>query len=144
MKPYLAAFLLSIAVTNLSANPIQVKLTGNWKITEVLDNQETVSLSDEEAKSLIGTKMIVTADRIQFGGADCRVPQYKTEKHKMYAYFVKEFNFEPKRLPLPDAVTEIQVTCQDPVGIDFIYVRDQRQIVLYWKGFFLNAVRQAH
>ncbi|UOD27981.1 hypothetical protein INH39_21175 [Massilia violaceinigra] len=115
---------------------------GEWKITAVLDSQESTSLSDDEAGRLVGTRLVIAPDRVRFGKADCMHPSFKVAQRRFYPYFVKQYNFEPKKLPLPDKVREITVTCREPVGINFIYVRDREQLVLYWEGYFLNAVKQ--
>ncbi|MBJ7312874.1 hypothetical protein ACFOLJ_00380 [Rugamonas sp. CCM 8940] len=128
---------------NVGAASAVGSLEGKWKISKVLDSQQTTSLSDDEVSKLIGKDLLIESKHIQFDSAVCVNPKLKTERHRMYAHFIKEYNFEPKHLPLPDTVTEIQIECDDPVGIDFLYIRDKRQVVLFWKGFFLNAVKQA-
>jgi hypothetical protein len=131
--------LLSLAV---QAKPPDRNLIGTWEVTQVLDAQQTASISDEDAEKLVGARLIIGPDHIRFAGADCVHPSVTVARRRFYSHFIRNYNFEPKGIPLPDVVSEVTVTCREPVGIDFIYVRDSRQVVVYWEGFFLNAVRR--
>ncbi|NHZ64345.1 hypothetical protein [Massilia genomosp. 1] len=141
MKLLLLCFTILISQATHAARPDR-NLYGVWKISAVLDKQESTSLSSEDASKLVGTRLVIAPNSIRFGTADCVNPSFKVAQRRFYSYFVKHYNLEPKKLPLPDKVREITVTCREPVGIDFIYVRDREQLVLYWEGYFLNAVRQ--
>lgn len=141
MKSILFCIALVFSVAAHAAPPDR-SFHGAWKVTAVLDSQTTTSLSGDEASKLVGTRLVIGPDRIRFGEADCVRPSFKVAQRRFYSYFVKRFNFEPKHLPLPDTVREITVTCQESVGINFIYVRDKEQLILYWEGYFLNAVKQ--
>ncbi|HEX8614500.1 MAG TPA: hypothetical protein VF800_24740 [Telluria sp.] len=141
MKPLLLCFAIFFSHATHAAQPDR-NFYGVWKITAVLDSQETTSLSDEEASKLVGTPLVIEPKRVRFGNADCVNPSFNVAQRRFYSYFVKQYNFEPKKLPLPDQVREITVKCERPVGIDFIYVRDREQLVVYWEGYFLNAVKQ--
>ena len=55
--------------------------------------------------------------------------------------FRREYHVEPNGMGLPDPVTQIKVNCENPVDY-FFYVKGRDALVFYWKGFFLNAVRQ--
>ncbi|MBB3122004.1 hypothetical protein [Pseudoduganella violacea] len=141
MKPtlFFSALLLSLAA---HAQQADHKLVGIWKITAVLDSQDTTSLSSEDATKLVGKTLLIESQHVHFDDADCKNASFKMARHRFYSYFVKQYNFEPKHLPLPDYVQEVAIECASPVGINFIYLRDRNQIVLFWEGFFLNATRQ--
>ncbi|UTY60470.1 hypothetical protein [Massilia sp. erpn] len=141
MKPalFFSALLLSLAA---HAQQADHKLVGTWKITAVLDSQDTTSLSNEDAAKLVGKTLLIEPQHVRFDDADCKNASFKVTRHRFYSYFIKQYNFEPKHLPLPDYVQEVTVECASPVGINFIYLRDRNQIVLFWEGFFLNAARQ--
>ncbi|NHZ95858.1 hypothetical protein [Massilia sp. CCM 8734] len=141
MKPLILCFALLFSQATHAVRPDR-NLYGVWKISAVLDNQETTSQSSDEASKLVGTTLVIDPKRVRFGKADCVNPSFKVAQRRFYSYFVKHYNFEPTKLPLPDKVREITVKCREPVGINFIYVRDREQLVLYWEGYFLNAVRQ--
>lgn len=141
MKPLILCLTILLSHGSHAAQ-LDGRFYGVWKVTAVLDSQDTTSLSDEEAGALVGTELVIAPNSVRFGTAECVAPAFKVTQRRFYAYFVKHYNFEPKKLPLPDKVREITVTCKAPVGIDFIYVRDRDQLVLYWEGFFLNAVKQ--
>lgn len=141
MKSIFLCFALFLTQATHAA-PLDRHFYGEWKITAVLDSQQSTSLSDDEASKLLGERLVIAPHSVRFGQADCVNPSFEVAQRRFYAYFVKQYNFEPKKLPLPDKVREITVTCREPVGINFMYVRDRKQLVLYWEGYFLNAVRQ--
>lgn len=89
----------------------------------------------------MGLPLQIGPDTIRFGKANCAAPVFRTTRRRTYTYFVRQFNFDPQSLHLPDSVLEIEVKCLQPVGINFIYVRDKNRLVFYWEGFFLNAQR---
>ncbi|GAB2876068.1 hypothetical protein GCM10027277_51800 [Pseudoduganella ginsengisoli] len=141
MRHVTLAAMLALAF-GAQGKPPDKRLTGTWVVTQVLDAQPTTSISSDEADALVGTQMSIDPEHIRFAGTDCIRPEMKTVRRRFYSYFVRNYNIEPKGIPLPDVVSEITITCKKPVGIDYIYVRDSKEIVVYWEGFFLNAVKR--
>ncbi len=118
------------------------QLHGHWKITGIAGAQDTTSLSSDQADLLAGSILDIGADSIGFNGETCHQPSLTVSRHNKQRFFRREFNFDPIGMPLPDIVTEFRIDCKNPSPIHFIYVRDKRQILFYWKGFFLNAVKE--
>lgn len=118
---------------------VRAPLTGRWRVTGTADAQETTSLSSDDVDKLTGTELVVTSDSVRFSNETCDKPTFKQTRHSTGGFFRREYKIDPKHLRLPDLVTEVAVTCQAPSPISFVYFRDKRHIVFYWKGFFLNA-----
>lgn len=140
MKALIIGLIFSASASAL-AQGLERTIFGTWKITQVADGQDSTSISDQDAAATIGMPLQIGLDGIRFGEANCAAPVFTTTRRRSYSYFVRQFNLEPKRLQLPDNVLEIEVKCQQPVGINFIYIRDKNRLVFYWEGFFLNAQR---
>jgi hypothetical protein len=142
MKRILMTILLLNVAAGACAGTVGANLIGHWKVTGVVGAQETTSLSSDQADALAGKELIVAADSIQFDGDACAQPALKASSHNRDQFFWKEYKLDPRELPLPSTVTEFKTNCANLSSINFIYVRDRRQIVFFWKGFFLNAVKQ--
>lgn len=117
-------------------------LMGHWTVTGAADAQETTSLSSDDVDKLTGTELVFTPEFVQFSNEICDKPKFKQARHSTASFFRREYKIVPKHLRLPDQVTEIEVSCQTPSPISFVYLRDRQHIVFYWKGFFLNAERR--
>lgn len=142
MKRILLSILLLNVAAGAYAGTVGASLIGHWKVTGVVGAQETTSLSSDQADALAGKELVVAADSIQFNGDACVNPAPKATRHSRDHFFWREYKLDPKELPLPSTVTEFKTNCANLSSINFIYVRDRRQIVFFWKGFFLNAVKQ--
>ena len=129
--------------TALHAAPVASKLYGSWRIAGVADAQETASMTSDDADKLAGKEFLVAHDRVQFEGEVCQGPQFKATRHRTREMFRREYRFEPQDMGLPDPVTQVEISCKNPV-IYFVYLKRNNALILYWKGFFLNAVRQQH
>jgi hypothetical protein len=118
---------------------VRLPLTGSWTVTGTADAQETTSLSSDDVDKLTGTELMFSPELVQFSDESCDRPVFKQARQSTSAFFRREYKIDPKHLRLPDQVTELEISCQTPSPISFIYFRDKRHIVFYWKGFFLNA-----
>jgi len=118
-------------------------LYGNWAITGVADAQEITSLSSDDADKLTGKTFVVQSSEIRFDGETCLHPQFKKSSQSTESFFRREYKMTPKKLRLPNPVTEVEVTCDAPSEISFIYRRNKGEIVIFWNGFFLNAQKSA-
>ena len=139
---------------NVELDPAKIQATtlhllGRWRFTSVLDSTPIVSLSDKEAKSFIGTYLTISQKRVQFHGKICMSPSYAIFYEDRDESFRKGFHMNPQYLSLPTTVTTIEAKCmplprQDAkknVVVTYLYIRDKNRVVLYWGGFFFNAVK---
>ena len=140
MRKLVCCGVLAVGVASYGAEiDGRAALTGHWRITGTADAQETTSLSSNDIDKLTGTELVFMPDSVRFSNEICDKPAFKQTRHSTASFFRREYRINPKRLHLPDLVTEVAITCQLPSPISFVYFKDKRHIVFYWKGFFLNA-----
>ena len=137
---YVAIALLGFS-TVLHAASVASRLYGNWQVSSVADSQDTTSMSSDDADKLVGANFLIAPDRVQFGVDICQKPRFMATHQRTRQLFRRDYRFEPKNMGLPDPVTQVKVSCENPVDY-FIYVKGKDALVFYWKGFFLNAIRQ--
>lgn len=131
-----------ILSTASAGTEVRAPLIGHWRVTGTADAQETTSLSSDDIDKLTGTELVFMPDSVRFSNETCDKPTFKQTRHSTGGFFRREYKIDPKHLRSPDLVTEVAITCQEPSPISFVYFRDKRHIVFYWKGFFLNAERR--
>lgn len=133
----------------LTASPYAVcaeagsALIGHWTVTGAADAQDTTSLSSDDVDKLTGTELVVTPESVRFSDETCDKPIFKQARQTTASFFRREYKMDPKRLRLPNRVTEIEITCLAPSPISFVYFKDKKHLVFYWKGFFLSAKKSA-
>jgi hypothetical protein len=124
-----------------AAQATESAMIGRWTVTGVADAQQTTSLPSDEVDKLMGTTLFVTSESVQFSSERCERPTFKETHHNTPQFFRREYKIDPRSLRLPNPVTEIAINCVEPSPIEFIYIKDKRHIVFYWRGFFLSAER---
>lgn len=137
----LAFSLALIASAGMAARDAGSALIGRWTITGTAGAQETTSLSSDDVDKLTGADFVVTPETVQFSDEKCDKPTFKQSRHATAGFFRREYKLDPRSIRLPDPVTEIAIDCSAPSPISFVYIRDKRHIVFFWRGFFLNAER---
>lgn len=136
----LAALLVALAApASMAGTDAGSAVLGRWMVTGTAGAQETTSLSSDDVDKLVGTNFVVTPESVQFAGEKCDKPAFKQTRHNTAGFFRREYKLDPRSMRLPDPVTEIAIDCLAPSPISFVYVRDKRHIVFYWRGFFLDA-----
>ncbi|HEX8611754.1 MAG TPA: hypothetical protein VF800_10760 [Telluria sp.] len=138
-------FVLVLAFTSpsiLAGQDSGSALTGRWTVTGIAGAQETTSLSSDEADQLKGRDFVVTSASVHFADETCEKPTFIRTRHSTAVFFRREYKLDPRSMRLPDSVTEIAIQCHAPSPINFVYLRDKRHMVLFWRGFFLNATRR--
>lgn len=137
-----AALLALAAPVSIAGRDAGSAVLGRWTVTGTAGAQETTSLASDDVDKLIGTNFVVTPEAVQFSGEKCDKPAFKKARHNTAGFFRREYKLDPRSMRLPDPVTEIAIDCLAPSPISFVYVRDKRHIVFFWRGFFLNAERR--
>ncbi|MDC8760550.1 hypothetical protein [Janthinobacterium fluminis] len=139
-RKWISAVILGlVSASCLAGDGARSALFGRWVVTGTADAQETTSLSSDDADKLTGTDFIVTAESVRFSDEICDKPKFKQASYGTAVFFRREYKLDPRKLRLPDPVTEITIDCLAPSPISFVYIKDKRHIVFFWKGFFLNA-----
>ena len=137
---FLANILIFLSAASYAAS-VKNTIHGTWTVTSIADSQDTTSMSSDDADKLVGHLLKIAADRVQFDDDVCRRPSFKTSRQQTRQLFRRDYRFEPQTIGLPDPVTEIKISCENPVSY-FVYLKGKDSLVFYWKGFFLNAVRR--
>lgn len=138
----LAVLLALTAPVSMAGRDAGSALIGRWTVTGTAGAQETTSLSSDDVDKLTGANFVVTPESVQFSDEKCDKPTFKQARHKTAGFFRREYKLDPRSMRLPDPVTEIAIHCLAPSPISFVYIRDKRHIVFFWRGFFLNAERE--
>lgn len=137
-----AVLLALIASVSVAGRDAGLTLIGRWTVTGTAGAQETTSLSSDDVDKLTGADFVVTPESVQFSDEKCDKPAFKQARHDTAGFFRREYKLDPRSIRLPDPVTEIAIDCLAPSPISFVYIRDERHIVFFWRGFFLNAERK--
>lgn len=111
-------------------------ILGRWRITKVLDSSEISALDDKEAAALVGKAFIVEPDKVSLAGEVCKEPEFNRHYEDTVRYLREEAHASSWKLGLPEVVPIIDLSCAEAL------VKDSNKIVVYWKGFFFDAVKQ--
>lgn len=114
------------------------ELLGAWRLTKVLDSSEISSISDKEAEELVGKTLVIERDQISLAGETCKAPEFERHYEDTARYLREEAHAASGRLGLPEVVMVVDLSCTEAL------LKSYDKIVIYWKGFFFDAVRQAH
>lgn len=116
--------------------PDYAELAGTWKLTKVLDSSEIASIDDKEAAQLVGKFLLIERDKISLAGETCKDPEFERHYEDTARYLREEAHASSARLGLPEVVMVIDLSCTEAL------LKADNKIVIYWKGFFFDAVRQ--
>lgn len=133
-----AAFTLALVAT-VSAHSAErdySDLLGTWKLTKVLDSSEISSIDDKAAALLVGKVLVIDRDKVSLAGETCKDPEFERHYEETARYLREEAHAASGRLGLPDVVMVVDLSCTEAL------LKSYDTIVIYWKGFFFDAVRQ--
>ena len=108
---------------------------GKWRLTEARDFAEIGSLSDEEAKRLLGRIFIIQKDKVQFGSRICEGAEFEAQRVDIRLFFPREFHVTHENLGLPNPVTAVDLSCTT------VFIKNKNQLLIFWRGWFFDAVR---
>jgi hypothetical protein len=111
-------------------------ILGAWKLTKVLDSSEIASLDDKEAARLVGKTLVIRPDKVTLAGETCEDPEFERHYEDTAKYLREEAHAPAGRLGLPEVVTVVDLACTEAL------LKGYNKIVVYWKGFFFDAVKQ--
>lgn len=109
---------------------------GRWRIMKVLDSSDISALDDKEAAALVGKTFIVQPDKVSLAGEVCKEPDFNRHYEDTVRYLREEAHASSWKLGLPEVVTIVDLSCAEAL------VKGYNKIVVYWKGFFFDAVKQ--
>ena len=112
-------------------------MVGTWTLTKVLDSSEITSIDDAEAARLIGKTLVIAPDQVTVAGSSCRKPPTFARHYEDAAKYVRESAHAPVgRLGIPTTVEAVDLACTQAL------LKGYNKVVVYWQGFFFDAVKQ--
>ena len=112
------------------------ELVGTWTLTKVLDSSSIASIDDTEAADLVGKALVIAPDKITVAGESCRKRPTFTRHYEDAARYIRETAHAPvDRLGIPTTVEAVELSCTEAL------IQGYNKIVVYWKGFFFDAVK---
>ncbi|TFW34278.1 hypothetical protein [Massilia horti] len=111
------------------------EIIGKWKFTKVLDLAEMASIDEHGARQLLGHVMTIRKDGARFDGEVCQPSDFETKRVEPNLYLQQEAGVGNSKLRLPSPVTVIDISCTQ------VYVKKPNRAVIFWNGFFFEAVR---
>lgn len=139
--PKTASFLMTLAFATFmpqpahAADPDYADLLGTWRLTKVLDSSEISSLDDKEAARLVGKTFVIARDKVSLAGETCKEPEFEHHFEDTVRYLREEAHAASGKLGLPEVVEVIDLACTE------VLRKNHNRLVLYWKGFFFDAVK---
>lgn len=137
LRPWAATVLLVVATcaAPVQASGVQDDIIGEWKLTKVLDSSQISSIDDRQAARLVGQILVVRPDKVILAGETCEKPDFERHYEDTVRYLREEAHASAGRLGLPTTVAVIDLACTEAL------LKGYDKIVVYWKGFFFDAVR---
>lgn len=134
----------AIALSACSAFPAHAtdstdfSVVGQWKLTAALDSAEIASLDEREAQRLVGRTLRISKKQLQFGKRVCSMPDFEAERVEPRLYLREHYHADDARLGLPNPVTIVHLDCTSA------FVKNSNRLVVFWDGWFFDAVRLKH
>lgn len=110
-------------------------IIGEWEIKSVLD-YATISVGEDQARSLIGKDLIISREKIELGSRVCSESSFLAESVETNIELRENARTNNDRLRLPNPVTVVELSCA------YAYIRNKNRIVLAWNGVFFDAIRK--
>lgn len=141
-RPVATVFLMVlICFVALPATPAVVSdskdrsVIGDWKLTAALDFADIASLDEHEAKQFVGKTLAVRREKLTLGDRECGSPGFETERVEPTLYLREHYRADSAGLHLPNPVSIVHLDCTS------VFVKDKNRLVVFWKGWFFEAVR---
>lgn len=132
---FLLAFILITPPSVEASDSIERIVTGQWRLTKPIDSADITSLDEREAAQLVGHIFTIQKDKVGFGDHDCGPTEFEAQKVEPTLYLRKGFNSKVDGLKLPNPVTVVEISCTA------VFIRHPNKLVIFWKGWFFDAVR---
>lgn len=116
--------------------PDNADIYGRWKIAKILDYADITALSESEARKLIGKTVVVAKDKLVVGTDVCRAPGYERSVEDTATTMREKGHVSSANMGLPEQVTVVDAGCTD------LFLKGKNRIVMHWRGFYFDAVKQ--
>lgn len=133
---FICAIMMAICATSpaFAADAAQ-QVLGKWRFTAALDAAEIASLDEREAAALVGQLFTISKKRVVFGSRNCGAPELTVERVVPELYLREQAHASGENLGLPNPVSVVDLGCT------VAFIKKPNQLVIFWKGWFFDAVR---
>jgi hypothetical protein len=126
---------MSISSSAHASDSIERRVTGEWRFTAALDGAEIASLDERDAQQLLGQVFTIKKEQVKFGEMDCGKTGFDAHKVEPQLHLRKEFHASSKELGMPTPVTVVDLSCTS------VFITKPNHLVIFWQGWFFDAVR---
>ena len=126
---------MSISPSAHASDPIERRVTGEWRFTAALDGAEIASLDENEAQQLLGQVFTIRKEQVKFGKMDCGKTAFEARKVEPQLHLREAFHASSKQLGMPTPVTVVDLSCTS------VFITKPNHLVIFWQGWFFDAVR---
>ncbi|RYZ92340.1 MAG: hypothetical protein EOP06_04500 [Proteobacteria bacterium] len=126
---------MSISPSAHASDPIERRVTGEWRFTAALDGAEIASLDENEARKLVGQVFTIKKEQVKFGEMDCGKTEFDAHKVDPQLHLREAFHASSKELGMPTPVTVVDLSCTS------VFITKPNHLVVFWQGWFFDAVR---
>ena len=86
---------------------------------------------------MVGKTLLIASDQVSVAGESCSKPPRFSRHYEDAARYIRETAHAPVgRLGVPTTVEAVGLACTEAL------IKGYDRIVIYWKGFFFDAVKQ--
>ena len=132
---FFLALALIPAASVKASDSIERIVTGQWRFIKPIDSANITSLDEREATQLVGHIFTIRKDKVAFGDQDCGDTEFEAKKVEPTLYLREGWNSNVEGLKLPNPVTVVEISCTA------VFIRNPNRLVIFWKGWFFDAVR---
>lgn len=131
-----ALFALAFHAAQAKRPEKDADILGTWTLTKVLDSADVASLTDQQAAALVGKLMVVQRDSVMFSGEPCRAPELTRHREDAAKYMREGYHARVGYLGLLETITVVDLDCTEA------FLKGKGKIVIFWKGYFYDAIKQ--
>jgi hypothetical protein len=135
-KRLLSLTVLACVSFGAHAQDPNADIYGNWKIKDTIGMGAVASLSEHQARQLIGKTLLISPEKFEFNGQVCSYPHYQRSKENPTRHFDREWRTRVEGIPFPNPVTIIETA-----GCDYLYLIRKDHLMIAEGGIFFEAVR---
>lgn len=132
----LAGAILALASTFAHGmDPDERLVTGKWRIIAALDGANIASLDEREARHIVRQVMTIGRNDVRIGARRCGPSTFEAQSVEPRLFLRQQFHASPENLDLPNPVTVVQLNCTT------VFIKNPDKLLVFWKGWFFDAVR---
>lgn len=137
-RALLPILLLLVNLNQVFARDRNEDIYGKWVIKAEVGMGAVTSLSDQQAKRIIGRPLLISAEKFEFNGRTCTNPQYERSQEETVFHFDTAWRADVKKdidIPLPNPITSVDAEC------NYLYLIGKDRLMIAEENVFFEAVR---